>query len=36
LVTEILAKDSPKESELLVRKEMVRLFPDDFEHIAGE
>ncbi|HUJ89657.1 MAG TPA: phosphoenolpyruvate--protein phosphotransferase [Syntrophorhabdales bacterium] len=34
LVAEILAKDSPKESELLVRKEMARLFPDDFEHIA--
>ncbi|HME41892.1 MAG TPA: phosphoenolpyruvate--protein phosphotransferase [Syntrophorhabdales bacterium] len=34
LVEEILAKDSPKESELLVRKEMKRLFPDDFEHIA--
>ncbi len=33
LVAEILAKDSPKESELLVRKEMERLFPDDFEHI---
>jgi phosphoenolpyruvate-protein phosphotransferase (PTS system enzyme I) len=34
LVAEILAKDSPKESELLVRKEMARLFPDDFEPIA--
>jgi phosphotransferase system enzyme I (PtsI) len=34
LVAEILAKDSPKESEVLVRKEMKRLFPDDFEHSA--
>jgi phosphotransferase system enzyme I (PtsI) len=30
LVKELLAKDSPRESELLVRKEMVRLFPADF------
>ncbi len=36
LVAEILAKDSPKESELLVRKEMERLFPDDFEHVLQE
>jgi phosphoenolpyruvate-protein phosphotransferase (PTS system enzyme I) len=36
LVTEILAKDSPKESELLVRKEMKRLFPDDFGYIDQE
>lgn len=30
LIKELLAKDSPRESELLVRKEMVRLFPADF------
>jgi phosphotransferase system enzyme I (PtsI) len=36
LVAEILAKDSPKESELLLRKEMERLFPDDFEHVLQE
>jgi phosphotransferase system enzyme I (PtsI) len=36
LVKEILAKDSPKESELLVRKEMARLFPNDFGHTYQE
>ncbi len=36
LVAEILAKDSPKESELLVRKEMKRLFPDDFDIVDQE
>jgi phosphoenolpyruvate-protein phosphotransferase (PTS system enzyme I) len=30
LVQEVLAKDSAKESEALVRKEMSRLFPEDF------
>ncbi len=30
LVKELLAKNSPRESERLVRKEMVRLFPNDF------
>ena len=30
LVKEVLEKDSAKESENLVRQEMVRLFPDDF------
>jgi len=32
LVKELLAQDSPKDSELLVRKEMARLFPNDFGH----
>jgi phosphotransferase system enzyme I (PtsI) len=36
LVEEIFAKDLPKESERLVRKEMRRLFPDDFGHVAQE
>jgi len=36
LVAEIFAKDSPKESERLVRQEMRRLFPDDFGHVAQE
>jgi phosphotransferase system enzyme I (PtsI) len=36
LVKELLTKDSPKESELLVRKEMARLFPNDFGHIYQE
>ncbi|MBP1729812.1 MAG: phosphoenolpyruvate--protein phosphotransferase [Deltaproteobacteria bacterium] len=30
LVKQLLANDSPKESERLVRQEMARLFPDDF------
>ncbi|HBE44504.1 MAG TPA: phosphoenolpyruvate--protein phosphotransferase [Deltaproteobacteria bacterium] len=30
LLQEILRKDSPKEAELIVRKEMARLFPEDF------
>lgn len=30
LLQEVLAKDSAKESEALVRKEMSRLFPEDF------
>ena len=30
LVAKIMANDLPKESELLVGKEMARLFPDDF------
>jgi phosphoenolpyruvate-protein phosphotransferase (PTS system enzyme I) len=30
LVKQILANDSPKESERMVRQEMARLFPDDF------
>jgi phosphoenolpyruvate-protein phosphotransferase (PTS system enzyme I) len=36
LVKELLTKDSPKESELLVRKEMARLFPNDFGHTYQE
>jgi len=30
LLTEILSKDSAKEGEYLLRKEMAKLFPDDF------
>jgi phosphotransferase system enzyme I (PtsI) len=36
LVKELLTKDSPKESELLVRKAMARLFPNDFGHTYQE
>ncbi len=36
LVKEILAKDLPKDSELLLRREMTRLFPEDFGHISLE
>ncbi len=36
IVAEILAKDSPKESEFFVRKEMAKLFPDDFGQTVHE
>ena len=36
LVGEIFAKDSPKESQRLLREEMKRLFPDDFGHVGQE
>jgi phosphoenolpyruvate-protein phosphotransferase (PTS system enzyme I) len=35
IMAEILAKDSPKESELFLRNEMARLFPDDFEQTVN-
>jgi len=36
LVAEVLAKDSPKESEAFVRKEMTKLFPDDFGQVSTD
>ena len=36
IVARIMANDLPKESELLVRKEMARLFPDDFGQAQEE
>ncbi len=36
IMAEILAKDSPKESEAFLRNEMARLFPDDFEQTVNE
>ena len=36
IVAEILAKDLPKESEFFLRKEMAKLFPDDFGQTVHE